>query len=1049
MPNKIKLIINHLKNITISKDKNWINIYVTNIIISSISFFALSYLTQDKNPIISLIKNNIQYYPILLVILIPNLLLILKLLKKTKVSINKSIIINIINFLISYAIFYIEKAPLTYFCISYTWATILSFLNIIEKKQKSLNQNTALLTDDPTVVDELGREEFVKTIATQIVELEKGSSQTFGLYAEWGEGKTSTIMQIEKKIKEIVKKNKRNDHYIFVNFDPWVYENQHDIIQSFYTEIIKALKKDFFCPSLTFNLKKYLKMISNSVDLGARTNISLSFDSLLNNDSIQEVKEKIEKHLLEKNIRLFINIDDIDRLTATEVITIFKLVRSNSNFKNTVFILPFDHDEVCKKLNKSKELSNPAKYLEKIVRIPITLPKVEQLLLETWFEESLSKSLQNKQVNLSRINWTNIRHIFNNISIRNRKRYINNIHVDLLETFIEEININDFLYINYIKLFHITFYDIFWENQKGFLNLLNEYYLHSSNINEYINKIRDSSKIDLLKPQKLNVLESIQNNKQKHIICDIWGYLNTNQSNNSLKRERSFSRYYLLNTPSNQISYNTYNKTLKRWVSAKDIYKEIQNTFESLSVTLTNDLVKNLETNINELIANIAENLFRYLFETYPYNQKNSPHFSLRLTCMLFYHKNFKPKNMNKILLKYILNKHTPYSNFSYVSRLITYRNEYLEEKNHITNLEQIASSYTNKYIYKLFNSVEPKSSFLEQEAYNLKDFFKHYFNETLSKERNKILFEKIIQNNIQSILIFIYTLTYIGTDILIFTDITELQSIAQKLDTNHEIFTNIENKHDLPKLLNMKIKDISTNLPYRDSFYKEYKSDTTKLIKYTKLALENITSPQIQEFINSSVKNLIFSHYDKLNLKKFRIETKEAILKELIHNINNIIDAQLIKILLDTNDADHIVKCMTTIKNQKHFIDDIEEVVAFATEQLQEVYEINNFFDQHKGELAIKYLIDIARAWELTTSNQTNKHFATRILIKELDFNENIIHEIAAPILKNIEKFSSSLDIIIIAPSLKAIRKKTYNPHTKATLTTILSKTGYLNTIF
>ena len=58
--------------------------------------------------------------------------------------------------------------------------------------------------------------------------------------------------------------------------------------------------------------------------------------------SIQSLKERIDDVLKNSTTKVFIIIDDIDRLLPKEIANIFRLIKLNANFKNTFFFLAYD-----------------------------------------------------------------------------------------------------------------------------------------------------------------------------------------------------------------------------------------------------------------------------------------------------------------------------------------------------------------------------------------------------------------------------------------------------------------------------------------------------------------------------------------------------------------------------------------------------------------------------------------------------------------------------------------------------------------------------------
>lgn len=67
--------------------------------------------------------------------------------------------------------------------------------------------------------------------------------------------------------------------------------------------------------------------------------------------------------------------DDLDRLTTTELRMIFQLIKANTDFPNVIFLLLFQKDIVENKLTDSTQAGE--NYLEKIIQIPFTIPQIQ------------------------------------------------------------------------------------------------------------------------------------------------------------------------------------------------------------------------------------------------------------------------------------------------------------------------------------------------------------------------------------------------------------------------------------------------------------------------------------------------------------------------------------------------------------------------------------------------------------------------------------------------------------------------------------------------
>ena len=174
---------------------------------------------------------------------------------------------------------------------------------------------------------------------------------------------------------------------------------------------------------------------------------------------------------------IVIVIDDIDRLDARETRLVFKLVRMTANFANTVFLLAYDRDKVGKRITE-KGIEGE-EFLKKIVQTSFPLPRPDQSDLfrilfaelgktmhgfdskswgcESW-EDFFDPDLEEDafRPNDLRERWEDIfesclKKLFP--TIRDVKRYINGLRLDLEIIGKEEVNPVDFLGIEAIRIF--------------------------------------------------------------------------------------------------------------------------------------------------------------------------------------------------------------------------------------------------------------------------------------------------------------------------------------------------------------------------------------------------------------------------------------------------------------------------------------------------------------------------------------------------------------------------------------------------------------------
>lgn len=207
--------------------------------------------------------------------------------------------------------------------------------------------------------DLLNREVFIRGLYKEISELNMAESFVFGLYGNWGEGKSSVLNLLRILLKQ-------EEKFIIVSFEPWNFKDEEAMLQAFFGVLENAISKEYTFPELRKLLFKYQKIISSGL-----SSVGIRIDLDIEEETIDKLKEKIEDHIESTGKKLLVIIDEIDRLEPDEIRMIFKLVRSNSKFKNSIFLLSMDDGKISEKLDGGNE------FLEKIVQKPISLPKIE------------------------------------------------------------------------------------------------------------------------------------------------------------------------------------------------------------------------------------------------------------------------------------------------------------------------------------------------------------------------------------------------------------------------------------------------------------------------------------------------------------------------------------------------------------------------------------------------------------------------------------------------------------------------------------------------
>lgn len=256
--------------------------------------------------------------------------------------------------------------------------------------------------------DLLGRVTFSKQLGEAIYKYDGKDGLVLGVFGKWGTGKTSILNMVVNEINYL--SDNDDDSPIIVNFSPWNYSDKDNLIGIFFEDLRIKLKLH----SNKENMKQILKAIdqySGALNLLLYTSIVSSQNwiimlkyplkclyryirgKILEDNDLDKVKANLERVLIKSRQKIVVIIDDIDRLTNTQIRDIFQLVKQVGNFPNIIYVLSMDREVVCRALESVHNIDG-AKYLEKIVQIPFEIPALLKPRLRELFLTKLENTIK-------------------------------------------------------------------------------------------------------------------------------------------------------------------------------------------------------------------------------------------------------------------------------------------------------------------------------------------------------------------------------------------------------------------------------------------------------------------------------------------------------------------------------------------------------------------------------------------------------------------------------------------------------------------------------
>lgn len=335
--------------------------------------------------------------------------------------------------------------------------------------------------------DKLGRHPFAFEIASGLVKSFKDNNESIvlGINGTWGSGKSTLLNFIINEVEQM--SSSINQEIIVLRFNPWMFSGQKELQNVFLRELILKLKNNSEkLKNASKKIAEFLEYLNwvNYVHSGAGEvlqSVKNIFKKAGKEKELSELKNEIDNILIDSKVKLYITIDDIDRLTPNEITNIFQLIKLNGNFANTIFILAYDQNVVQTAL-QNQFGENGKKYIEKIVQVDYTLPSISKEDISRLFIDNLNilfndESITNK---IKELNDSIKSEPFINFftSLRDIYRFNNSIKLRL-PSIVDELNILDFLLIEALRVFDQEAYKFIIDNKESLV------YKSNNNINNF------------------------------------------------------------------------------------------------------------------------------------------------------------------------------------------------------------------------------------------------------------------------------------------------------------------------------------------------------------------------------------------------------------------------------------------------------------------------------------------------------------------------------------------------------------------------------------
>jgi predicted KAP-like P-loop ATPase len=352
------------------------------------------------------------------------------------------------------------------------------------------NNSENYSTDKPIVdkqLDAFQRFSFSKRIAETIIERKNKDSLVFGIFGVWGEGKSSVLNFINEELKG-------HDEVMTLVFNPWRYGDEDSLIKNFLKKVSEILGQE-----LSTNKEKFARFVGKYGSVGSIIGVDLGvIGKNLADVDLEDLKNRVDDFISESGKRLVIFIDDIDRLDKQEIYSLFRLVKLTADFKRTTYILSFDQDMVASAIGErfgSGDKKAGENFLEKIIQVPLTIPKAQPDALKKFCFQLIDNASNNCKLDLTkpeveRFVFQFTTNILTRLSTpRMAVRYGNTLSfsMPLLKG---EVNMVDHMLVEALRVFYPNHYAFVKANPDYFIGSYRNAYAQSQN-NDKIASIKN------------------------------------------------------------------------------------------------------------------------------------------------------------------------------------------------------------------------------------------------------------------------------------------------------------------------------------------------------------------------------------------------------------------------------------------------------------------------------------------------------------------------------------------------------------------------------
>ncbi len=336
---------------------------------------------------------------------------------------------------------------------------------------RKININSDKSIESPDE-DLLYRDFFASRLANMLTERDANENLSIALYGAPGSGKSSILNLVEIHLNKAIKEAKKKNRAV-IRFNPWFSTDISGIRRDYFSQIGSIIKASTSksAEQLANEIDKYADALDSYYADGTQKKRPKNAVKSLTHTDLMTAKKGLSKKLDSSNYRIYVLIDDIDKLDGHNLRAFIRFITSYADLPGIIYLLAFDDRYVAHVLAEGDTTSGSGA-LHKISQIGFEVPRTDDGHIADLFFDTLFEILE--PCDISEVHKSEIINLFYSGmesrlgNLRSLKRFLNSLSLHL-PIVAGEVNISNYIGLDFLRVFYPDLYFDIYKNRDNLI----------------------------------------------------------------------------------------------------------------------------------------------------------------------------------------------------------------------------------------------------------------------------------------------------------------------------------------------------------------------------------------------------------------------------------------------------------------------------------------------------------------------------------------------------------------------------------------------------